>query len=223
MIGKPEVSAGAGSAREPGEDTIVLELTAARQLELSQAANAAARPPEIAPGKPGHDSFVCRRTERMDFVSTLTFAALVLGITAASTWHALVGQPTAPFVAIAVSLAPAPAANEHPRGPVVQVINPFDATEVFEFPAGTTESDTRNAIAELLLQRAGERRRQGLDLRRASNRDQPPPIAADNPPDIFVSRLSGPTNGFAGTPSLRAKSGMADSALATGLTQEMAY
>ena len=212
MIAEPEVSAGAGSAREPGEDMVELEPTAAQQFELSQTANAAARPPEIVPGKPGHDSFVCRRTERIDFVSTLTFAALVLGITAASGWRALVGQPTvpAPAVAIAVRLAPAPAANEQPRDPAVQVINPFDATEVFEFPAGTTESDARNVIAELLLQRAGERRRQGLDLRHASNRHQPPPIAADNPPDLFVTRSSGLANGFAGTPSLRAKSGTAE-------------
>jgi hypothetical protein len=209
MIGEPEVSAGAGGAREPAEDTVGQELTAAQQLELSQAANAPARPPEIVRGKPGHDSFVCRRTERIDFVSTLTFAALVLGITAASGWRALVGQPTvpAPAVAIGVPVAPAPAPNAPPRAPVVQVINPFDATEVFEFPAETTKSEARNAIAELLLQRARERRRQGLDLRRASNRQQPPLIAADNPPDVFVTRASAPANGFAGTPSLRAKSG----------------
>jgi hypothetical protein len=181
MIAEPEVSAEAGSAR-------------------------------IVPGRPKHDSFVCRRTERIDFVSTLTFAALVLGITAASSWHALVGQPTAPApaVAIAVPLAPAPTANEQPRGPAVQVTNPFDATEVFEFPAGTTASDARNVIAELLLQRGGERRRQGLDLRRASNRHQPPPIAADNPPDLFVTRSSDLANGFAGTRNLRAKSGTAE-------------
>jgi hypothetical protein len=177
-------------ARNPGKDTVEL-LTGAQQLELSQAANAAARPPEMVPGKIGYDSFVCRRTERIDFVCTLTFVMLVLGITAASGWRALVGQPTAPAVAIAVPVAPAPAANAQPRGPVVQLINPFDATEVFEFPAGTAESEARNSTAELLLQRAGERRRQGFDLRRASNRHQPPPIAADNRPDVFVTRLSG--------------------------------
>jgi len=190
MIAEPEVSATAGGAREPGEDTIELELSAAQQLEVSRATNAAARPPEIVPGKPGHDSFVCRRTERIDFVCTLTFVALVLGVTAAIGWRVLVGQPTAPAVALAVPVAPAPAADAQPQGPVVQVINPFDATEVFEFQAGTTESEARNAVAELLLQRARERRRQGLDLRHARNHHQPPPIAADNPPDVFVTRVS---------------------------------
>ena len=118
-------------------------------------------------------------------------AGMELGITAASGWRALVGQPTTPAVAIAVPVAPAAAAKAQPRGPVVQVINPFDATEVFEFPAGTAESEARNATAELLLQRARERGRQGLDLRRAINRHQPPPIAADNRPGVFVTRLSG--------------------------------
>ena len=100
-------------------------------------------------------------------------------------------KPTAPTVAIAVPGTPAPAAKAQPRSPVVQVINPFDATEVFELPAGTAESEARNATAELLLERARERRRQGFDLRRASNRHQPPPIAADNRPGVFVTRLSG--------------------------------
>jgi len=190
MIGEPELPAGGGDARDPGEDTIDMELTAAQQLELSQAAGAAARPPAIVPGKLGHDSFVCRRSERIDFVCTLTFVALVLGVTTAIGWRALVVQPTAPPVALAVPVARAPAANAQPQGTVVQVVNPFDATEVFEFQAGTTESEARNAVAELLLQRARERRRQGLDLRHARNPHQPPPIAADNPPDVFVTRVS---------------------------------
>jgi hypothetical protein len=35
--------------------------------------------------------------------------------------------------------------------------NPFDASEVFEFPAGTSQAEMRNAVAELLAQRARER------------------------------------------------------------------
>ena len=193
MIGEPELPAGGGDARDAGDDTIDLELTAAQQLELSRSADASARPPAVVPGKLGHDSFVCRRSERIDFVCTLTFAALVLGVTAAIGWRVLVGQPTAPAVALAAPVDPAPAANAQPQGTVVQVINPFDATEVFEFQAGTPESEARNAVAELLLQRARERRRQGLDLRHASNHHQPPTIAADNPPDVFVTRVSGLT------------------------------
>ncbi len=190
MSAEPDLSAAAVGAREPGEDTVELELTAAEQLELAQAAYAVARAPGILPAKPGHDTFICRRTERVDFVCTVTFVALLLGVAVASGWHTLVGRPTAPAVALAAPVAPAPAAETQPRAAAVQVTNPFDATEVFEFPAGTSESAARDAIAERLLQRARERRQQGLDLRRASHHHQLPPIAAGNPPDIFVTRLS---------------------------------
>ena len=208
MIEEPKLPTGVGGVLEPGANTG--EPSAAEQLELCHAANAALGPPKMVSGKPVHDNFVCRRTERIDFVSTLTFSALVLGIIAANEWRTLVVQPTAPVAAIGVPVAPAPAPNAPSRVPVVQVINPFDGSEVFELPGETTESEARNAISDLLLQRARERLRRGLDLRRANNGHQPPPVAADNPPDVFATRSSGPANGFAGRPSLRAKSGTAE-------------
>ena len=39
----------------------------------------------------------------------------------------------------------------------VRVQNPFDKREVFEFPAGTSEQDARDAMADTLLKRAVER------------------------------------------------------------------
>jgi hypothetical protein len=36
-------------------------------------------------------------------------------------------------------------------------VNPFDATEVFKFPPGTSETDARDAMATLLLKRAVSR------------------------------------------------------------------
>lgn len=50
----------------------------------------------------------------------------------------------------------------------VRIANPFDASEVFEFPAGTTPADARAAVADTLLQRARERYAQ-LDSRSASH------------------------------------------------------
>lgn len=38
--------------------------------------------------------------------------------------------------------------------------NPFDASEVFEFPPGTSADAARESVAEMLLQRARERRPQ---------------------------------------------------------------
>ena len=41
--------------------------------------------------------------------------------------------------------------------PPLRFANPFDAEEVFEFPAGTSEDAARDAVAEILMQRARER------------------------------------------------------------------
>ena len=50
---------------------------------------------------------------------------------------------------------PEPAA---PAGPPVRFVNPFDRREVFEFPAGTDKQAAHDAVAEILLKRAAERR-----------------------------------------------------------------
>jgi hypothetical protein len=54
---------------------------------------------------------------------------------------------------------PAIAATEAitPPGPAVKFRNPFDASEVFEFPPGTTQKEAWDAVRETLLQRARER------------------------------------------------------------------
>jgi hypothetical protein len=60
--------------------------------------------------------------------------------------------------------APQPAAS---AGEPVRVKNPFDRSEIFEFPAGTSKEEAHQAVAELLLQRANERRQTlHLDRRR---------------------------------------------------------
>ena len=39
----------------------------------------------------------------------------------------------------------------------LRVANPFDASEIFEFPAGTSEADAQEAVAGFLLERATRR------------------------------------------------------------------
>jgi hypothetical protein len=39
----------------------------------------------------------------------------------------------------------------------LRVANPFDASEIFEFPAGTSEADAREAVAGFLIERATRR------------------------------------------------------------------
>ena len=66
--------------------------------------------------------------------------------------------PPPPPAAVPVS-APPPevqVAELPPPEPVV-LVNPFDATEKFTFPPGTSKADARDQMATLLLQRAAER------------------------------------------------------------------
>lgn len=62
-----------------------------------------------------------------------------------------------------------PASASKGEGKPVLFANPFDAKEVFEFPAGTTEAEARDQVAEILMERAMERQRK-FDARVSSNR-----------------------------------------------------
>jgi len=194
MIPGSEGPTTAGSAHDSSDDTIELELTGEQELALSRAAEAAratARPDESGPvlSVPEYENFASRRVARIDFVCNVTFAVAVLGIAVASLWPASDRHPPAPAVTSAAPLAEvAPAGPAEPQGAPVQIRNAFDATEVFEFPHGTTESEAREAVAELLLSRARDRRAEGLALRRAGNL-QPDRGAAVQQPEVFVTRL----------------------------------
>jgi hypothetical protein len=194
MIPGSEGPTTAGSAHDSSDDTIELELTGEQELALSRAAEAAratARPDESGPvlSVPEYENFASRRVARIDFVCNVTFAVAVLGFAVASLWPASDRHPPAPAVTSAAPLAEvAPAGPAEPQGAPVQIRNAFDATEVFEFPHGTTESEAREAVAELLLSRARDRRAEGLVLRRGGNL-QPDRGAAVQQPEVFVTRL----------------------------------
>ncbi len=64
---------------------------------------------------------------------------------------------------VTANATPLPAARASPPLPApsvaapVRFANPFDASEVFEFPAGTSATEAHDAVADILLQRARER------------------------------------------------------------------
>lgn len=185
-------------AAQVSDETVEIELNAEEHLEPSQAANAVqvtARTAEPTIGLPesARDSLLYRRTARVDLVCNVMFAAAVLGIVAAVGWRAASVPTRAPVIPprAAVVAVPTPPA-EVPR-PLVHVRNPFDATELFEFPAETTESQAREAMAELLLQRARDRFAQGVILRRAAIRDRARG-AVHEQPEVLVTKLNGSTN-----------------------------
>lgn len=69
-------------------------------------------------------------------------------------------QAVVPTVAVANHLLELPAQTEPSAVEDLPTLftNPFDASEVFEFPPGTTQDAARESVAETLLQRARERR-----------------------------------------------------------------
>jgi hypothetical protein len=91
-------------------------------------------------------------TTAIGVVASVTFALLGAstpnGPSYARPWKPL---PKADPVPVEVPEAVAPA------GPPVRIRNAFDRTEVFEFPAGTSKDEAREAVAEILRQRALER------------------------------------------------------------------
>jgi hypothetical protein len=96
--------------------------------------------------------------------------AIGVGIVAVFAVSASVAYLTAPPPAATISppaeIVPEPARpaepvlpdTESPQVvPPVLFANPFDATEIFEFPPGTTPTEARDAVADVLLKRARER------------------------------------------------------------------
>ena len=71
-------------------------------------------------------------------------------------------QQLASAAAVSPARAIAPTAKISPPPPLqadlVTYANPFDATEVFQFPSGTSETEARQLVAELLTERARERK-----------------------------------------------------------------
>jgi hypothetical protein len=62
-------------------------------------------------------------------------------------------QEPAPVVSAASVASVASVADNEP----VRISNPFDRTEIFEFPAGTSKADARAAVSKLLMERAHDR------------------------------------------------------------------
>jgi len=128
-------------------------------------------PPKASPRPAAEPVFTAADRPR---VSRLTFGLLIVGLLAfsASVAYLTIPAPVTSSPPPPAEVVPAlpkpveePAAaprdtsspTETPRVVPVRYANPFDSTEVFEFPPGTSESEARDAVADRLLQRARER------------------------------------------------------------------
>jgi hypothetical protein len=88
-------------------------------------------------------------------------AAIALAVLTGLTLYrpATAGLPV-PEVAMMIaddSPSVAPPVTPEPVRLPVRFANPFDRTEVFEFPAGTSRAEARRKVAELLMERANGR------------------------------------------------------------------
>lgn len=89
--------------------------------------------------------------------------------------------PEAPrSVPAAVQVSAPPAAPDSP----IRFRNPFDASEVFEFPAGTSWTEMRDAVAAVLSQRARER--QSVFMKRPTRNTK----TADPSASVTASRVT---------------------------------
>lgn len=91
-------------------------------------------------------------------VSVVSVAVLLGGIAYVNHSSEKPIQPAAqvdptPAPVVAEQAPPLPSASDA----VVRIPNPFDRTEVFEFPPGTSAAQAREAVAKLLSDRARER------------------------------------------------------------------
>jgi hypothetical protein len=89
--------------------------------------------------------------------------ALPLALAAIAAGYALYSEigssdaPRATTTSSAVAQQQLSATQSVPVDEPLRVANPFDASEIFEFPAGTSEADAQEAIAGFLIERATRR------------------------------------------------------------------
>lgn len=87
--------------------------------------------------------------------------------------RAALPPPPPAVVPVSEPAPPVQTAELPPPEPVV-VVNPFDRTEKFTFPPGTSKADARDQMATLLLQRAMERGANRPRARKLAAEPHPP-------------------------------------------------
>jgi hypothetical protein len=112
-------------------------------------------PPPARPARPVRLGRERRRSSWTTVGAAAALSAVSSGVTyLATTWAS--GNRSEPRLS-QVLLAPVPIPAASLAEDPVRFVNPFDSNEVFLFPAGTSQGEARDAVAEFLLERARER------------------------------------------------------------------
>jgi len=156
-------------ADDIGDDTIELALTEEDMLALSRAAEV-----EHIEASPGSSALIATGVFLSDqsmrsrrWLPVLASSVLGVGISIA------LGVVAHRISTVATTVPSVAERSAESLNSPVRFSNPFDASEVFEFPPGTSDEQARQSVAATLLQRA--RDRQVAD---AVNSNHPMPGAA---------------------------------------------
>jgi len=94
------------------------------------------------------------RTGEVAIALSLAFAAIAAGYAL----YSEIGSSDAPLAATSsIAQQELSSLQSATLDEPLRVANPFDASEVFEFPAGTSEADAHEAVAGFLIERASRR------------------------------------------------------------------
>lgn len=164
---------------EPKDGVIEVELTLEdlghameRQASISNAVTEQGLPPTSDMQEPKAAASARRQVMRLAGVFAITFALIGLGrVIHREHGPSAVLSHNANNVTVKPQLLP-PEQARQPSSPV-RVANPFDASEVFEFPPGTLEASARESVATILLQRARDRRTHWSTVERKVRRQLP--------------------------------------------------
>jgi hypothetical protein len=147
-----------GSTDLECEDTIELEFSAEQMLALSRAEAAVRSNPYPVPS-PAKSLANAPKDQRGAWPAIIL---LILAASVLSGGIAYLATTPAQPLPLDADTGERPAALQNTAPPSadntpVRFTNPFDVTEVFEFPLGTSATEVRQAVANLLLQRAQAR------------------------------------------------------------------
>ena len=146
------------------EEIAEIELSPEELRSLSQTCRSAAPAATLTPSSQAAEAAIAtpataapRGLGRWKSVAAIAGLGPVLALAATIGYQALQApRPPPPLPAVAQVDEPPPPAAAEPVSdqPPVRVRNPFDKSEVFEFPAGTTPQEAQAAVADALLERA---------------------------------------------------------------------
>jgi hypothetical protein len=149
------------------DDTIELELSAEQVLSLSRAGAAIRANPPAVPSIPKSFSNA-PESQRDAWPAVILTIAGISVLSGGIAYLATIPAQPAHVGADAVvgSAGPETTAPPSADNAPVRFTNPFDATEVFQFPSGTSDTEARQAVAGLLLQRAHDRQNSSSKITR---------------------------------------------------------